>query len=89
MVQVPLAFARQHKLIPVRTEDGMVLVATSNPLDLQPLDDVSTLLHAPVEPILSTEGEILSALNRLYDSGSQTAAQVIEDLDAAEPAFCA
>jgi general secretion pathway protein E len=84
MIQVPLAFARQHKLIPVRSENGMVLVATSNPLDLQPLDDVSTLLHAPVEPILSTEGEILSALNRLYDSGSQTAAQVIEDLDAAE-----
>ena len=84
MVQVPLAFARQHKLIPVRSEDGMVLVATSNPLNLQPLDDVSTLLHAPVEPILSTEGEILSALNRLYDSGSQTAAQVIEDLDAEE-----
>src|SRR5688500_10937033 len=33
MVQVPLAFARQHKLIPVRSEDGMVLVATSNPLN--------------------------------------------------------
>jgi general secretion pathway protein E len=51
---------------------------------LQPLDDVSTLLHTPVEAVLSTEGEILSALNRLYDSGSQTAAQVIEDLDAEE-----
>ena len=84
MTQVPLAFARQHKLIPVRHEDGVVLVATSNPLNLQPLDDVSTLLHTPVEAVLSTEGEILSALNRLYDSGSQTAAQVIEDLDAEE-----
>jgi general secretion pathway protein E len=82
MLQVPLAFARQHKLVPVRAEDGVVLVAMSNPLDLQPLDDVSLLLHAPVEPILSTEGEILNALNRLYESSSQTAAQVIEDLDA-------
>jgi general secretion pathway protein E len=84
MTQIPLAFARQHKLIPVRYEDGVVLVATSNPMDLQPLDDVSTILHAAVEPVISTEGEILSALNRLYDSGSQTAAQVIEDLDAEE-----
>jgi general secretion pathway protein E len=84
MIQVPLAFARQHKLVPVRMEDGVVLVAMSNPLDLQPLDDVSLLLQAPVAPILSTESEILNALNRLYESSSQTAAQVIEDLDAEE-----
>jgi general secretion pathway protein E len=84
MIQVPLAFARQHKLVPVRAEDGVVLVAMSNPLDLQPLDDVSLLLQAPVAPILSMESEILNALNRLYESSSQTAAQVIEDLDAEE-----
>jgi general secretion pathway protein E len=84
MIKVPLAFARHHKLVPVRDEDGVVLVAISNPLDLQPLDDVSLLLQAPVEPILSTEGEILSALNRLYDTGTQTAAEVIEDLDTEE-----
>jgi general secretion pathway protein E len=82
MVKIPLTFARQYKLVPVRAEDGVVLVAMSNPFDLQPLDDVSLLLQTPVEPILSTESEILSALNRLYDSGSQTAAEVIEDLDA-------
>jgi general secretion pathway protein E len=84
MIQVPLAFARQHKLVPVCAEDGVVLVAMSNPLDLHPLDDVSLLLQAPVAPILSTESEILNALNRLYESSSQTAAQVIEDLDAEE-----
>jgi len=84
MIQVPLAFARQHKLVPVCAEDGVVLVAMSNPLDLQPLDDVSLLLQTPVAPILSTESEILNALNRLYESSSQTAAQVIEDLDAEE-----
>jgi general secretion pathway protein E len=68
----------------VRTEDGVVLVAMSNPFDLQPLDDVSLLLQTPVEPILSTENEILSALNRLYETGAQTAAEVIEDLDTEE-----
>jgi general secretion pathway protein E len=53
----------------------------SHALDLQPLDDISVLLKAPVEPVLSTEREIISALNRLYDTGAQTAAKVIEDLD--------
>jgi general secretion pathway protein E len=84
MRQVPLAFARHHKLVPVRHEDGAVLVAMQNPLDLQPLDDISLLLNCPVEPVLCLEREIIAALNRHYDSGPQTAAKVIEDLDAAD-----
>lgn len=81
MTQIPLAFARQHKLVPLRRHNGSVLVAISRALDLQPLDDVSLLLKAPVQPVLSSEREILAALNRLYDTSTQTAAQVIEDLD--------
>jgi general secretion pathway protein E len=81
MAQIPLQFARQHKLVPVRKQDGVVLVAMSQALDLQPLDDVSVLLKAPVEPILSPEREVIGALNRLYETGALTAAKVIEDLD--------
>jgi general secretion pathway protein E len=83
MRQVPLPFARQHKLVPIRKQDGHVLVAMNDPLDLQPLDDVSLLLKAPVEPVLSLGQEIIGVLNRLYDTESQTAAKVIEDLDTA------
>jgi general secretion pathway protein E len=84
MTQIPLAFARQHKLVPIRMRDGNVLVAISNAQDLQPLDDVGVLLNAPVDPVLSPEREIITTLNRLYDTGQQTAAEVIEDLDSAE-----
>jgi general secretion pathway protein E len=82
MTKVPLAFARRHCLVPIRMQDGAALVATSRPLDVQPLDDVSLLLKVPVEPVLSSEREILSVLNRLYETSGQTAAQVIEELDA-------
>ena len=81
MQRVPLAFARQHQLVPVRMQDGVALVAVSKALDLQPLDDVSLLLEAPVEPVLSREREIMDALNRFYDTGSQTADKVIQNLD--------
>jgi general secretion pathway protein E len=81
MTKVPLAFARQHKLVPIRAQDGVVLVAMSNPRDLQPLDDVSLLLDASVEVVLSSEREITGVLNRLYDTAPQTAAEVIEDLE--------
>ena len=81
MQRVPLAFARQHQLVPVRMQDGVALVAISRALDLQPLDDVSLLLQAPVEPVLSRERDIMDALNRFYDTGSQTADKVIQNLD--------
>ena len=81
MQRVPLAFARQHQLVPVRMQDGVALVAISRALDLQPLDDVSLLLEAPVEPVLSREREITDALNRFYETGSQTADKVIQNLD--------
>ena len=81
MHRVPLAFARQHGLVPIRMQDGAALVAVSRALDLQPLDDVSLLLKAPVEPVLSSEREIIGALNRFYDTGSQTADKVIQNLD--------
>ncbi len=82
MMQIPLTFARQHKLVPICKQDGVVLVAMCQALELQALDDVSLLLKMPVEPVLSPEREILGALNRLYDTGSQSAAKVIQDLDA-------
>lgn len=81
MTQVPLAFARQHKLVPICKKNGVAFVAINRPFDLQPLDDVSSLLKVPIEPVLSSEREIIGALNRFYDAGAQTAAKVIEDLD--------
>ncbi len=84
MRQVPLAFARQHKLVPIRLDDDAVLVAVHDPLNIQPIDDVSSLLKAAVEPVLCLEREIIGALNRLYDNDPQTAAKVIEDLDASD-----
>lgn len=84
MRRVPLAFARQHKLVPIRFDEDTALVAVHDPLDIQPIDDVSSLLKAPVEPVLCLEREIIGALNRLYDNDPQTAAKVIEDLDASD-----
>src|SRR2546427_12862656 len=61
MTQIPLQFARQHKLVPLRKQDGIVLVAMSQAPNLQPLDDVSTILKAPVDPILSPAREVIGA----------------------------
>ena len=81
MTQLPLAFARQRKLVPICMQNGVVEVAISRAFDLQPLDNVSVLLNAPVEPVLSSEQEIIGALNRLYERAAHSAESVIGDLD--------
>jgi general secretion pathway protein E len=70
--------------VPIRLDEDAVLVAVHDPLDIQPIDDVSALLKAPVEPVLCPEREIIGALNRLYDHDPQTATKFIQDLDDAE-----
>src|SRR4051812_41942438 len=42
--RVPINFARQHRLLPLGEEDGIVRIALSNLLDLSPLDDLRSLL---------------------------------------------
>jgi hypothetical protein len=49
-------------------ENGAALVATSQVLAVQPLDDVSMLLQTSVEPVLSSErlsGNIRTSLHSI------------------------
>ncbi|MBI3328158.1 MAG: Flp pilus assembly complex ATPase component TadA, partial [Nitrospinae bacterium] len=79
--KVPITFYRQHKLFPIAFADGVAKVAVADPLNLQPLDDLAVFLGAPVEPVLSHEREVLSAINRFYDRETDSTEQVMQDLE--------
>ncbi len=78
---VPITFYRQHKLFPIAFTEGVVKVAVTDPLNLQPLDDLAVFLGMRVEPVLSTERELTSAINRFYDRESHSTEQVMQDLE--------
>jgi general secretion pathway protein E len=79
--KVPIAFFRQQKVFPIAFTDGAVKVAVSDPLNLQPLDDLAVFLGAPVEPVLSSERELMAAINRFFDRETGSAEQVMQDLE--------
>jgi general secretion pathway protein E len=79
--KVPIAFYRQQKVFPIAFTDGGVKVAVSDPLNLQPLDDLAVFLRAPVEPILSSERELMAAINRFFDRETGSTEQVMQDLE--------
>lgn len=75
--KVPLKFLRQHGVIPILYEGRLTLV-TSNPRDLQPLDDLAMLMSGPVVYAVSTEDIISEATNKYYPL--ETSKEMMDEL---------
>ena len=78
---LPIHFAKKHGILPIRRDENGVLVATSNPLDIYPLDDVRIFLNQDVKPVVMPARAIIDSINQVYDRDSNTAQQIIEDFD--------
>ncbi len=59
-------------LFPIRRQNGTLTVATSNPFDLYPLDEVSAATGLSVTPVLATRREIDKLIKKYLGVGSET-----------------
>jgi len=71
--EIPITFARQHRLVPVGEREGAVVVALANPLDTFALDDLRALLGRPIDALAAPGEAIDDAINRLYERKDETA----------------
>ncbi len=65
---VPQSVARRHSLIPISASEGKVVVAVSEPLDLESGDNLRFVLNADVECVLAEEEAVSEALAKYYGS---------------------
>ena len=63
---IPIGFAKQHRLLAVRREGDVVMVAMADPLDMGALDDLRMQLGAEVQPVLVPAQRILEVINDVY-----------------------
>ena len=86
--RVPIGFAKQHRVMPLRREGDAVLVATADPLDVGALDDVRSMLATDVAPVLLPTNKLMDAVNHVYgrkqDAGTLGGGEGEEDEGAAE-----
>jgi general secretion pathway protein E len=82
LTKVPIAFAKRYEILPLREVEGVVRVATAQPLVTAPLDDIRLLLAKPVTPVVAPSRSIVSCINQAYERSGDSAEQVIEDLGA-------
>ncbi|MDP2921818.1 MAG: GspE/PulE family protein [Candidatus Omnitrophota bacterium] len=65
---IPEGMARQYRVIAICRLSETLIVAMADPLNIFAIDDLKTLTKFNVEPVISTETDIIDAIDRLYAS---------------------
>jgi general secretion pathway protein E len=82
LTRLPLSFARGNLLLPLREENGTILVAVADPANLLALDELQSALGLPVQGVAAPKDEVLAAINRIYSRHSGSAQEVVAELEA-------
>jgi type IV pilus assembly protein PilB len=70
---------RRHSVLPVRFEDGKLVVAMSDPANVVAIDDVRTLTKMEVKAVVATKDDILAAIGK-YSSMAGDMEALTDDL---------
>src|SRR5437588_6656490 len=82
--KVPINFAKQARLLPLRVEGDQVVAAMADPMDTGAVDSLRLLLGACVSPLLVPTQSILDCINSVYDRAANEAEQLVGDLEAGD-----
>lgn len=75
--------ATLYRVVPVEERNGTVVVATSDPTNINTLDNLARLLDKPVEPVLATPEGITEALGRYYGHQRETVESMLSSASSA------
>jgi general secretion pathway protein E len=79
--RIPITFAKNHGLLPIgRTAEDAIRVVVSDPFDTACLDDLRLLFDgARIETELASRRNILATINQVYDRGTHSIDDIVED----------
>jgi len=72
LAKFPQRLIYRDTVFPIRRDNGSLVVATSNPFDLYPLDEVGAATGLTVMPVLSSRHEIAKLIKTHLGVGSET-----------------
>ncbi|MBL8957637.1 MAG: type II secretion system ATPase GspE [Myxococcaceae bacterium] len=80
--RVPINFAKQARIIPLKDSGDSIVVAVADPLDTAVLDHARMLLQRDVSQSLATARTVIDAINQVYDRSMNEAEQVVDEMEA-------
>jgi general secretion pathway protein E len=79
---IPISFAKHNRLLPIGyLEDGRIMVACSNPLELDCEEELRLAFNRDIELVTTSFESILTAINSAYDRSMRQAETAVADLE--------
>lgn len=77
---LPINYAKQFSVLPFKEENDVVITLTSNPINMQALDDLRVLFGKRIRPLVTTAQKLQDAINKVYERSTANLAG-LEDID--------
>jgi len=77
----PQKFIHRETLFPIRQNNGTLVVATNDPFNLYPLDELSVVTGQTVIPVLAKRSEIVNLIKTHLGVGSETVEGLLAQTD--------
>ncbi len=77
----PHKLIHRQSLFPIRRDNGQLVVATSDPFDLYPIDEVSAATGLSVVPVLASRNQITALIKKHLGVGSETVEGLLEQFN--------
>lgn len=78
--KVSYAFVKKNLILPILEENGSIIAAVADPLNVEPLEELRLMLDKPIKAVYSPKEIILTAMNDCYNQEHGAASQMIADL---------
>lgn len=79
--QIPYAFVKKHQIIPIHESAKGLLVAVSDPLNLDALEELRFLVQLPIEAAYCSKEKIQQAIDLCYHQEEGAAKQLLANLN--------
>ena len=77
---IPIEVAQKYLVVPVNRTGATLRLAMVDPGDVHAVDDIKFMTNYEVVPLVASEGGVLDAISRHYDSGGQDLATVLRGI---------
>lgn len=67
MMKIPRKVIERHEAVPVQHTDDTIILAISQPMDFQAIEDIQFLTNCKIETVLAPRSQILALIARYYD----------------------
>ena len=78
---LPLAYARQHLIVPIKREANTLQIVMADPFDHNAINDLGTLSASRIEISLAPADEITALINRSYEVHAREANDAADEID--------